>query len=91
VVVLLQARKSTSEDAPSKYDPSPLENQESPTRREIRESIQRLIIAVSLFFVITWIGSAGRLLSSPTYPPSPVVVDAEEVLRQDWERLNDVE
>ena len=80
---------------PSKYDPSPLSKQFPPSARTrgVRQSINLLAVAVSLFFVLTWVASGGRLLTPgttlSTTPSSStrVLIDADELLRQDFERV----
>lgn len=83
------------ENRPSKYDPSPLEQQFANRQAaSIRQSIQVLTVVVSLFFVATWAASNGRLLATP--PPSQTsggastIINADELLQQDWERSNRV-
>lgn len=80
---------------PSKYDPSPLSQQFPPSARTqgVRQSINLLAVAVSLFFVLTWVASGGRLLtpgttlSTTTSSTTRVLIDADELLRQDFERV----
>jgi hypothetical protein len=83
--------ENDDDEIPSKWDPSPLSQMTTPSstsRQNIVTSLQILAATVSLFFVATLLFSQGRLLAvAPPVSQPPKLINAEEILQQDWQRM----
>lgn len=82
------------EERPSKWDPSllQLQNQQTPSaqqRAQILTSLQGLTLAVSLTFLATLFVSQGKLVAAPPPTRPTVIINADELLQQEWQRLVD--